>query len=107
MIIPHDISTWLKVAGAICTALGSILLAWRVKEIVKWVVYSVVAHEESLGQIRKILNQEPQTGPLVEGMTKHLLDIESKLGVTLLILGLGLLASGMLATAASYFFVPS
>jgi len=104
MIIPGDISTWLKIIGAICTALGSIILAWRVKEIIKWVVYCLVAHEQSLGQIRKILNNEQQTEPLVEGVTTHLLDIESKLGVWLLILGLALLASGMLSTAMSYLF---
>ncbi len=105
MIIPEDISTWLKIAGAISTAIGSILLAWRVKEILKWVVYGLVAHEQSISQIRKILNNEQQTEPLVEGVTKHLIDVESKLGVFLLVLGLVLLAIGMLSTAASYFFV--
>ncbi len=105
MIIPEDISTWLKIAGALCTAIGSTLLAWRVKEILKWVVYGLVAHEQSISQIRKILNNQQQTEPLVEGVTKHLIDVESKLGVFLLVLGLVLLAIGMLSTAASYFFV--
>lgn len=105
MIIPEDISTWLKIAGAISTAIGSILLAWRVKEVLKWVVNGLVAHEQSISQIRKILNNEQQTEPLVEGVTKHLIDVESKLGVFLLVLGLVLLAMGMLSTAASYFFV--
>jgi uncharacterized membrane protein HdeD (DUF308 family) len=104
MIIPDDMATWLKVVGALSTAIGSILLAWRVREILKWVVYCHVAHEQSLRQVQRILNNEPQTEPLVEGVTKHLLDIESKLGVLLLVAGLLLLAVGMLATAASFFF---
>ena len=104
MVIPDDISTWLKIIGALSTATGSILLAWRVKEIMKWVIYCLVTHEQSLGQMRKILNNEPQNEPMVEGATTLLLDIEAKLGVVLLIVGLALLALGMLSTAASFFF---
>jgi len=105
MIIPEDVSTWLKIIGAISTAIGSILLAWRVKAILKWVVYGLVAHEQSIRQIRRTLNNEQQTEPLIEGVTKHLIDVESKMGVFLLVLGLVLLAMGMLSNAASYFFV--
>lgn len=104
VIIPKDLSTWLKIIGATSTAIGSILLAWRVKEILKWVVYGLVAHEQSINQMRKILNNKQQTEPLIEGVTKHLIDVESKLGVFLLVSGLLLLAIGMLTTAASYFF---
>ncbi|MDE1460924.1 hypothetical protein [Spartinivicinus poritis] len=104
MIFPDDIATWLKIIGALSTATGSILLAWRVKDILKWVVFSLVAHEESLTQVRRILNNEQQTKPMVEGVTKHLLAIESKLGFILLISGFLFLAAGMFATAASFFF---
>ena len=104
MVIPDDISTWLKIIGALSTATGSILLAWRVKEIMKWVIRCLVMHEQSLGQIRRILNNEPQNEPILEGTTTLLLDIEAKLGVVLLIVGLALLALGMLSTAASFFF---
>jgi len=104
VIFPDDIGTWLKIIGAMSTATGSILLAWRVKAILKWVVYGLVAHEQSLTQVRRILNNEQQTEPMIEGVTKHLLDIESKLGVILLIAGFLFLAAGMLATAASFFF---
>lgn len=103
MIFPDDIAIWLKIIGALSTAIGSILLAWRVKAILNWVVYGLVAHEQSLTQVRRILNDEQQTEPMVEGATKHLLDIESKLGVILLIAGFLFLAAGMLATAASFF----
>lgn len=107
MIFPDDIATWLKIIGALSTAIGSILLAWRVKAILKWVVYGLVAHEQSLTQVRRILNNEQQTKPMVEGVTKHLSDIESKIGVILLIVGFIFLAAGMLATAASFFFAGS
>ena len=104
MIFPDDIATWLKIIGAMSTAIGSILLAWRVKAILKWVVYGLVAHEQSLTQVRRILNDKQPVEPMVEGITKHLLDIESKLGVILLIAGFLFLAAGMMATAASFFF---
>jgi hypothetical protein len=102
MNLPTDPITWLKVAGAVFTALGSILLAWRVKEILKWVVYCLVAHEQSIAQLRKVLSNEPQTEPMVQGVTKHLLNVQSKLGVVLLVVGLLLVAAGMLFNAATY-----
>ncbi|MDR5857978.1 hypothetical protein FZZ93_02280 [Halomonas eurihalina] len=102
--MPDDVATWLKIIGAVSTAVGSILLAWRVKEILKWVVYCLVAHEQSLEQVRRLLSNQQQTEPMVGGGTKHLLDIESRLGVALLVTGFIFLALGMLATAASFFF---
>ena len=104
MIFPEDVATWLNIIGALSTAIGSILLAWRVKEILKWAVYCLVVHEQSLIQVRRILGGEQQDELMVEGITKHLLDIESKLGVNLLIAGFLFLAAGTLATAASFFF---
>jgi len=81
VLIPDDVATWLKIIGAVSTAVGSILLAWRVKEILKWVVYCLVAHEQSLEQVRRRLSNQQQTEPMVWGVSKHLLDIESRLGV--------------------------
>ncbi len=101
MTLPEDAATWFKLIGTILSAGGALVLAWRVKEILKWVVYALVAHETSITQLRKVLNNEPQTGPVVEGVTTHLLDIESKLGFFLLILGFALLGIGMLCSAAS------
>jgi hypothetical protein len=107
VVVPDDVATWLKIIGAVSSALGSILLAWRVKEILKWVVNGLVAHEHSLQQVRLRLDNQQQTGPMVEGVTKHLLDIESRLGVALLTAGFILLALGMLSTAVSFFFSPT
>ena len=103
MQLPADIHTWLKISGALTTGIGSILLAWRVKAILKWVIYCLVAHEQSIDQLARLAANQRQTDPIVGGVTKHLLDIESKLGLILLILGLVLLGVGMLTTAVSYF----
>lgn len=103
MILPSDLVTWLKLIGALATGVGSILLAWRVKEILKWVVYCLVAHDQSITQLRRLASNQPQTDNIVEGVPKHLLHVESKLGFVLLIFGLLLLGAGMLCNAATYF----
>ncbi len=64
-----------KLIGAGAIGVGSILLAWRVKTILKWVVYCLVAHEQSISQLRRLADNQPQTDNIVEGVTKHLLDI--------------------------------
>ena len=102
MSLPIDLVTWLKLLGAVAAGSGSVLLAWRVKEILKWVVYSLVTHEQSITQLRLIAENKPQTDNIVEGVTKHLLNVESKLGFVLLVAGLLLLGAGMLCNAATY-----
>lgn len=102
MSLPSDIVTWLKLLGAIATGTGSILLAWRVKEILKWVVYCLVAHDEAITQLRLLASNCPQTDKIAEGVPKHLLDVESKLGFVLLILGFLMLGLGMFCNAATY-----
>lgn len=97
-----DLVTWLKVIGAIASGIGAILLAWRASKILKWVVLCLVAHEQSITQLKNLASNQDQTDPIVLGMTKHLLDIESKLGIFLLILGLTLLGIGMLCNAVTY-----
>lgn len=102
MNVQSDPITLMKVSGAVSTAIGSILLAWRVYVILKWVKYCLFAHEVSITQLSKILSNKPQTEPIVEGVTRHLDNVESKLGIVLLILGFLLLAIGMLCNAATY-----
>jgi hypothetical protein len=103
MNIPSNPATWLKIAGAVSTGVGSILLAWRVKEILKWVVYCLLAHEQFITQLRLLASSKPQTGNIVEGVTEHLLNVESKLGIVLLVLGFLLLGVDMLCNATTYF----
>ncbi|HEY3287033.1 MAG TPA: hypothetical protein VGJ96_07930 [Gemmatimonadaceae bacterium] len=68
----------------------------------KWVVYCLVAHETSIEQLRLIAEQRPQSGAIVGGVTKHLLDVQDKLGGVLLVVGFLSLGIGMLANAAAY-----
>jgi hypothetical protein len=102
MNIPSDFATWLKVVGAASAGLGSLLLAWRAAAILKWVVYALVAHEDAIHAL--LTGSSSSKRPVAIGVTKHLLDVESKVGVALLVFGLGLLGIGMLANAASFFF---
>jgi hypothetical protein len=102
MLQSLSLVTWLKMVGAVASGLGSIVLAWRLRVIVKWIVYSLVAHEQSIEQLRAIASGQKQTAPVVSGVPKHLLDIESKVGLTLLVVGFLLLGIGLLCTAASY-----
>lgn len=104
MNLPSNPVTWLKLIGALSSGAGSLVLAWRVKELLKWVVYCLVAHEQSITQLRKIASNQPQTEPLVEGVPKHLLKIQDKLGLALLIVGFSLLGVGMLCNAATHLF---
>lgn len=102
MNIPSDLATWLKVVGATSAGLGSLLLAWRGAAILKWVVYSLVAHEDAIRAL--LTGTSSSERPVAVGVTKHLLDVESRVGVFLLIAGLVLLGVGMLSNAASFFF---
>lgn len=95
----EEIITYVKLAGTVSTGLGSILLAWRIKEIVKWVSLSLNAHEISIDMMKKSISEESQDFPIVSGTVKHLNDIESKLGTKLLIAGFGCLGIGMILNA--------
>lgn len=103
MHVPTDVSTWLQVIGALAAGAGSILLAWRVREILHWVVLALVTHERSIEVLLDVPTREPQRKAAVVGAVKHLLDIEAKLGLGLLITGFALLSIGMLANALSHF----
>lgn len=103
MIFPCDPVVLLKIAGALSAGLGSILLAWRVKELLKWVVYCLVAHEQSIEQLRLIAENQNQTEPINRGVTKHLIDVQSKLGIVLLVIGFTFLGIGMLCNAVSFY----
>lgn len=104
MQLPSDLSTWFHVVGALAAGLGSLLLAWRVSQILKWVVYCLVAHERSIDVLINVAGGKFQSQPAVTGVIQHVLDIESKLGVALLVAGLVLLGLGMLSNAASFLF---
>lgn len=97
----EEIIVYLKIASTALTGAGSILLAWRIKEIVKWVSLALNAHEISISMLRKVASGETQDFPVVEGSVKHLNDIENKLGTKLLIAGFACLGFGMLFNTIS------
>lgn len=103
MHLPDDLSTWLRLVGGIAAAAGSLLLAWRASQLLKWIVLTLVTHERSIEALldlpspRSNLQREA-----IVGAVQHLLNIEQKLGFRLLVLGLVLLGLGMLSNALSF-----
>jgi hypothetical protein len=104
MSLPENTASWFKLLGNIFAGSGSLLLAWRARLILKWVVNALVVHEGSISQLRRVLDGEPQSGAVVEGVTTHLLRFEKEPGAVLLVLGLSLLGIGMLCQAGSLLF---
>jgi hypothetical protein len=90
-----EIEIIFKIIGTVLVGIGSILLAWRVKVILKWVVYTLTAHEISISELIKILNNQPQEYSTITGATKHLIEVEDKIGFYLLISGFMSLGIGM------------
>jgi hypothetical protein len=102
-LLPHiDLAILFKVAGALLTACGSIVLALRVKGILSWVKHCLVAHENNIQQLQRILEGKAPTMPLINGTIFHLDNAESQIGAKLLILGFVSLSFGMIFTAISY-----
>jgi len=99
----HENVPYIKLAGAVCSSLGAILLAWRIRSILKWVVYALVTHEDSLEQHRLLISGKPQTAPTISGVTKQILNIQNGIGLFLLIAGFALLGIGMASNALVYF----
>ena len=93
---------WLKVIGALCSGVGALVLAWRVKTLLGEVVLCLFTHDESIRQIRLILERKPQSGPIIEGYATEVALIQDKIGLKLLICGFVLMGVGMLCNAASY-----
>ncbi len=101
MTMPPDLASWAKLLGTLLSATGSALLSWRVRVLQKWIVNSLVAHEESISQLRKLAAGEPQSAPIIHGVTHHLAKVDKNQGDPLLRLGFLLLAVGMALTATS------
>lgn len=96
-----ELNVLLKVIGMFLSGLGSILLAWRVKSILEWVVYCLVAHEQSIEQLIRIAENKNQTKPTITGTPIHLLKIQDRIGFVLLVVGFLSLGLGLLLNAFS------
>lgn len=102
MLSHIDLAIWFKVAGALLTACGSIVLALRVKGILSWVKHCLVAHENNIQQLQRVLEGKAATMPIIHNSIFHLDNIETRIGSKLLILGFSSLSFGMIFTALSY-----
>jgi len=97
LFMSHEqLDTILKVAGSGLTGCGSLILAWRVFSIIRWVTRSLDAHDEALKQILRFLNKEQQTKPAVTGFPKHLMRFLDGTGFYLFIAGFLCLGVGMI-----------
>ena len=102
MHLPVDLVAWLRFFGALSIGIGSLLLAWRVRELLRCVVLALVSHEATIQVLLDTINNQPQRREAVVGAVNHLIDVEEKLGLVLLVVGFVFLGVGMLANAASY-----
>ena len=81
--------------GTTLTVVGSIVLAWRVKIILDWVYYSIVAHEASITAITEKLEGRQQSLPVITGTVVHLSNTKDITGTKLLRLGFILIGLGV------------
>lgn len=81
--------------GTSLTVIGSIVLAWRVKIILDWVHYSIVAHEASLIAIVEKIERRQQFFPVITGTNIHLSNAINVTGTKLLVLGFVLIGLGI------------
>lgn len=95
-------ATWLRIAGIALNAIGSTILAVRVKGILDTLVTAQEANDANFRVLIKIFNREPQTAPLVVGMNEQVAR-KQKAGVWLLVAGFGCLAVGNILVCASWY----
>ncbi|HBE9077630.1 hypothetical protein [Serratia fonticola] len=98
-----DLSTVLKIAGAVFTASGSILLAWRAYRITKLIKLVLDAHEISFQALVEVIESGKNTTPFLINSVKHHDDYVKGAGIKLVIAGFAGLALGAVFNAASYF----
>lgn len=98
-----ELSAWFKILGAILTALGSILLAWRAYQISRLVKSVLDAHEISLQALLEFIETGTNKTPFLANMGKHHENYENGIGFKLVIAGFSGLALGAVSNAISYF----
>jgi len=98
----NEIINWLGVAGLACTGLGSILLAWRVATLLRWTANCLSAHDQAITQLLRLVSGHPQTEEIPINSVSHLVNIEAKLGLGMLVSGFALLGIGSLCKIAAH-----
>jgi hypothetical protein len=95
-------ATWLRIIGIALNAIGSIILAIRVKGILDTLVTAQEANDVNFRLLIDILNGQQQTVPLVVGMNEQVTR-KQKAGIWLLVAGFGCLAVGNILVGASWY----
>lgn len=89
---------YLKILGPLLTAVGSLLLAWRVKKILDSVVLAQSAAETNFFSLHAFLANKTPTLKIVGGLDQHV-ERSQRFGIWLLVTGFLLIGAGALVSA--------
>ena len=84
-------------------AIGALLLAWRVKNILDTLVEAQEFNDINIQAIISILKKENSNVPLIYGMASNVKN-EQKKGILLLVFGFILIAIGNILVGLSWYF---
>lgn len=82
--------------GTVLNVIGSVLLAVRVKMLLKWIGLVLNAHEMSIVALMDCIQCGTNRTPVVTGMTEHLDRINDNAGQRLLVLGFLMIGAGVI-----------
>lgn len=93
---------YLRIAGIALSAMGAIILAWRVRGILNTMVTAQEANDLNFRIMMEILSGQPQRVPLIVGMNEQVTR-KQKRGVWLLVIGFVCIAIGNALVGASWY----
>ena len=82
--------------GTVLNVIGSVLLAVRVKMLLKWIGLVLDAHEMSIVALTDLIERGANSTPVINGMTEHLERINKTTGQILLVLGFLMISVGVI-----------
>lgn len=82
--------------GTVLNVIGSVLLAVRVKMLLKWIGLVLNAHEMNIDVLTDFIQGRAQSIPVITGMTEHLDRINDTTGQRLLVLGFLMIGAGVI-----------
>lgn len=82
--------------GTVLNVIGSVLLAVRVKMLLKWIGLVLNAHEMGIVALMDFIERGTNRTPVITGMTEHLDRINDTTGQRLLILGFLMIGAGVI-----------
>jgi len=91
----------MKIIGTLLSAIGAVVLAWRVKTILNMLVSAQHANDHNFRILSDILNNAgPRQQGIIVGMNEQV-ERQQKRGVWLLVIGFLLIAIGSILNAIS------